>query len=476
QIWDNSKVFEDFYFDGSIGYLLSLREGLALLNLTNLQQIEYIDKEFNAGYYRSLGFHNGYPILLDRYEGLEIYKVKEDYSVEFVARFWDGGYGLDVKVSGNHAFVANAHNGLEIYQIRNSRAPELKSRINLGFQCQEIFINKNLVYTISFDFNELYIIDISNKRKPKVLSVQNLLFELDNITYHPMYAAIFGDQAFVSYYSPIQGFLAFIDLTNTSAFQITSLLPLDSYISKISYASPYLYLMPNSRDCYIYYNNGTEWEVLTEFSIDDSVQDLFIYENFAYFATSYDLVIYNITNPLFPTETAIFHGSNYSYEGYDGVFVESDVAYLISEYEGDVHFVNILDKEYPYLEGIFKCNDSLTDLFVKDQVLYLTGAYVNLEIIQLDSLLNYIIYAPIAGIAVIIGIPILILVFARARRRRDTINNIPTTQMLPREEIQDPTQAPDNDSGIIVSPEDFDDSKLLVLAKKLVEAAEEDSK
>ena len=80
--------------------------------MTNLPYIEYIHKEYNPGYYRSLGFHDGHPILVDSTEGLEIYKVNEDYSTELISRFWDGGYGIDVVVSGNHAYVANSYNGL----------------------------------------------------------------------------------------------------------------------------------------------------------------------------------------------------------------------------------------------------------------------------------------------------------------------------------------------------------------------------
>ena len=478
-IWDDSKYFVDFYPDGSIGYLLSNNEGLTLVNLTYLHHIEYIHKEYNQGYYRSLGFHAGHPILLDSTEGLEIYKVKEDYTVELISRFWDGGYGIDVIVSGDHAFVANSYNGLEIYKIRNVLTPKLKSKTYLGFQCQEIFLHKNLVYTISYLYDELYTIDVSNKRNPKILSVQSLLLEIDNVTYQPLIAKFYGELAFVAYYRSYQRYVAILDLANSSNYKVTELLPFNSFIYHVFYESPYLYVATSSREFEIYSHNETGWEFLSEFILDDGVRDLFIYENFAYIATYNDLIIYNFTNPLAPTETAIFHGSNSTYEGYDKVFVESDVAYLISENNDDIHFVNIQDKEHPYMEGLFRCNESLSDLFVLDHVVYLTSNYVNLEIIQLDrfiSILNYIIYSPLAGIAAIIGIPIIIVVFVRAKRRRVFNDSISTTQMLPREELQDPSQNLENGSTLSISLDDYDDPKLYALAKKIVETAEKDSK
>lgn len=477
-IWDVSKSFSDFYLDGSIGYLLSYYEGLTLINLTNLPYIEYIHKEYNQGNYRSLGFHDGHPILVDSTEGLEIYKVNEDYSTELISRFWDGGYGLDVVVSGNHAYVANSYNGLEIYRIRNSLAPEFRSRTYLGISCRNVFVHKNLAYVMDHDHYDLYTIDVSNKRNPKILSYQNMRIEIENSTYYPSTLEISGDQAFVYYYG-ITRYLAILDLSNSSGFQVTELLPVDGSIGDIAYDSPYLYLMGNNQNFSIYHHYENEWVLLTNTGIDHNLREFFVYENFVYFAGYDDLIIYNITNPLAPTETTVFNGYEYSWMGYDAVVVESDIAYLIGENNRDLQILNVQDKEHPFIEGSFSCNETLVDLFVKDDVVYLTGSLVNLEIIQLDrfiSLLNYIIYAPIAAMAAIIGVPIIFVVITRVRRRRKVIDTTPTTQLLPREEIQDPTQDLANDSGISISPEDYDDPKLLALAKKIVEAVEEDPK
>lgn len=479
-IWDYSHYFRGFYLDGSIGYLLSFYEGLSLINLTNLPHIEYIHKEYNRGNYQSLGFHDGHPILLDSQEGIEIYKVNEDYSTELISRFWDGGFGVDVVVSENHAYVANSNNGLEIYKIRNSLTPEFRSRINLGSSCRNVYVNENLAYVIDHDQDYLYTIDVSNKRKPKILSYQDMRIEIDNSTYYPSNFEFSGDQALVSYYGASR-YLAFLDLSNSSGFQVSELLPVEAYIYDIAYNPPYLYLLLDSRSFSIYHKNEseTEWNLLTNTDIDIYTWGFSVSENFVFFAGTNNLRIFDISNPLAPTETAVFYGFNNTYDGYDVVVVESDIAYLIGENNRDLHILNVQDKEHPYIEGTFSCNETLIDLFVKDDVVYLTGSLVNLEIIQLDrfiSLLNYVIYTPIAGIAALIGVPIIIVVSVRARRRREAIKNMPTTQMLPREEIQDPKQDHENETSLRVSPDDFDDPKLLALAKKIVEAAEKDSK
>ena len=479
-IWDDSQEFEDFRVDGSIGYLLSYDEGLLILNMTDLQQIKYLHKEYNAGEYRSLELYKGYPILLDYREGLEIYKVDQNYKAELVTRFWDGGYGRDVKVSGKFAYVANAHNGLEIYKIRNSLTPVLKSRISLGFTCQEVFINKNLVYTFDDDRDYLYTIDVSNKRNPKIISAQSLRIEIDNETYYPVFVKIFGDQAFVSLYGWPTGYVAILDLSNSSGFQLTELIPFSyNTVIRIFYEPPYLFLAISSYRPCLYLNNGTHWEQVYEINLPRPVYDIFIQGNITYFATSDELVLYNISNPLEPFIVSTFHGSDISYEGYDRVFVENDLAYLITAYNDNLHIVDVKDKEHIRMVGTFDCNDTLTDIFVVDNVVYLTSAFVNLEIIQLDrfvSLLNYIIYSPIVIMATIIGVPIIIVAVVRIRRRRTAIDTTPTTQLLPREEIQEPTQDTENDSDLSVSPGDYDDPKVLALAKKIAEAVEKGSK
>jgi hypothetical protein len=159
--------------------------------------------------------------------------------------------------------------------------------------------------------------------------------------------------------------------------------------------------------------------------------------------------------------------------------VQSDYAYLISEFNQELQILNVEDMKHPIIEGGFTCNESLVDLFVKDDVLYLTSATVNLEIFQLDrfiSILNYIIYTPIAGMIAIIGVPIIIVASVRAKRRREAIKNMSTTHMPPREEIQAPTGESENDTIVSVSPEDYGDPKVLALAKKLIDAVEKDSK
>ncbi|MHA1200353.1 MAG: LVIVD repeat-containing protein, partial [Candidatus Heimdallarchaeaceae archaeon] len=105
-IWDESKYFTNFYLDDSIGFLLERRDGLSVLNLTDLHRITYLHTEYNDGLYYSFTYKDGYLFLIDQYEGLEIYKVKHDNSLELVSRFSDGGYARAIKVRGNHAFVA----------------------------------------------------------------------------------------------------------------------------------------------------------------------------------------------------------------------------------------------------------------------------------------------------------------------------------------------------------------------------------
>ena len=476
-IWDQSLDYEGFHLIGSTGYLLTSNEGLVLLDLTNMHQIKYLQKVYNPGSYRSLGYHNGYIILLDSFEGLEIYNIKEDYSVEFVARFWDGGWGTAIKVWKNHAFVANSYNGLEIYKISNSFTPELRSRLYLGTQCGKFFFNKDLVYIITIN-KDLFTIDVSNKRNPKVLGSQSLLMTVDNLTHWPNLIEMYGNQAFIYYFGPSQRFLAILDITNSTGYQITDILPLSTSLRCIVYDSPYLYLVEGSRNFTIYHYDENQWELIASVELDSSIRDLFVHQNYAYFAMYDDLRIYNVTNPQNPVETVIFHGFENPYEGYDKVVVNSDTAYLIGESNNELQFLNVQDKNDPFIEGSFQCNDSLEDVFVKDNVVYLTGRYINIEIIQHDkfvSLLNYIIYTPIAVIGFAFAIPIIVLVFIRIRRRRTPRKTTPTTISLPREEISIPTQDHDNTSGISVSPEEYDDPKLLALAKKIVEAAEKDS-
>jgi hypothetical protein len=270
-IWDESQYFSDFYTDGSTGYLLSYYGGLALLDLTNLPYIEYVNKENSKVEYCSLGFHVGHPILLDSQEGIEIYEVNEDYSTELLSRFWDGGYAVNVVVNENHAFVANSYNGLEIYKIRNTLAPEFRSRTLVGSRCSNVYVNKNLAYVIDHDYDELYTIDISNKRNPKILSYQNLQIEINNSTYYPSNFEIIGDQALVNYYGSTRT-LVILDLSNSSDFQVIDLIPINAYVNDLHYDFPYIYLQVNHEYFSIYFNDGSEWILLSNTYIVHQLQ------------------------------------------------------------------------------------------------------------------------------------------------------------------------------------------------------------
>jgi hypothetical protein len=473
-VFDDSFLFVDFHAEGSIGYLLTYNEGLLVLDLTNLQQIKRIHSVYNPGNYQSLAFYNNYLFAIDENEGLEVYKINQDTYLEFVARFWDGGYGRDVIVDSNFAYVANGYNGLEIYKISNSLTPVLKSRFIFNFACQEIFLAKNLLYTFDYASEELHTLDVSNKRNPKIISEQSLILDLNNLTYYPSSIKIFGKQAFVKYYG-IENYIAVLDLSNSSGFQVNQLIPFNtSSIYTFFFDSNYLYVISSGIKFQTYSFNDTHWNLLAEFVLPFSIQDFVVHENIAYIATNYDLLIYNLSDPFAPFVAAVFHGSESSYEGYDKVFVEGEFAYLIAEYNNDLHIVNIQDIENPYMEGTFNCNDTLTNLFVVDTFVYLTSTYVNLEIIQLErfvSLLNFVIFTPLIGIAVIIGVPIIVLVAVRIKRSRTAFNTTSITDLLPQEEITN--SKPENRIPSI-SPEDFDDPELYALVKKIVETAEED--
>jgi hypothetical protein len=259
-------------------------------------------------------------------------------------------------------------------------------------------------------------------------------------------------------------------LTNSSGFQVADVLNFPNYIYGLYYFSPYLFVGTSSRTFEIYTFDNANWSLVTTFTQGDYIRDIFFFENFLYLATTNNLEVFNFTDPLNHQRIITFHGSVIPYEGYDKIYVEDDIAYLIAEHNDDLHILNVQDKTHPYFEGIFSCNDTLINLFVKDNVIYLTGRYVNLAIVQLDrfiSLLNFVIYTPIAGMVAIVGIPLIVVAVIRARRRKTTYTRTPITDIIPSEEIHDPRLD-------TASPEDYDDPDVYALAKRLVEAAEED--
>lgn len=462
--WDGTKYFYDLQIDGGICYLLDTYSGVHILNVTNPSKIDLLHLIKTNGYYNYLSVIQGYVYTLSYLGGLEIYSLSNEFEPSLVGRFFDGGTAYAVEKKGDFAFVANYFNGIEIYRLKRSITPELKARIVSGRGYRDIFINNKLAYAFSSSHFELLTIDISRPIKPKIVSNQNLLLEINNTVFLPSFVEIFDYTAFIEYRAGGYSYLAIMDLSNESSYQLKEFIYFEDYLTSVTFDGYYLYVASYDGICYVMSYDGDDYSFLSTIPIMDDIYDLHLYGDYLFIATTTNFGILDISDPSSPNARSVFHGMANEWDGYRKVVVESDIAYLIGENYNEIQFVNVEDIDEPELEGAFRCNETILDLIVDNKFVYVSSDDVNLEVLKLDRFINSLvkIVTPIVATIIIIGVPIIMVVY-HSKRKPETIEELAVEEPIV-QKFPDPEEI-----DIDVEPEDFDDPKLYEYAQEIFE-------
>jgi hypothetical protein len=361
------------------------------------------------------------------------------------------------------AVVANNYRGVEIFKLKKSVEPELKARIQGGNAYQYVSIHGDIAYAVSYFNLDFLTIDISRPSNPKIISNQDLGLNESGEIMYPSVFEIYGDVAFGIYIGISTSIVVIFDLFNPEEYRISGSFTLSTYAHDLTYDGYYLSVAGIFGDFYLfYYSNSISWDYITSVNTFYSIHDLYIYDEYLFMAESNNLTVFNISNPQNPTYVLSFHSMAAPWEGYSKVVVDSDIAYLVSEDGHELHFVNFEDFDRPHLEGVFQCNETILDITIDHDYVYMSCDVVNLEVLRLDRLIVPAarIAGPIIAAVVVIGVPIIMVVYYTKRkpeRKTEPVEEEPTEVKFP-----DPEEI-----DIDIDPEDFEDIELFEYAQEI---------
>lgn len=427
---DNTKIFNQIDIDESLAYVLDQETGIHVFDIYNPTEITLISRNNNAGDYRTQQLISDYLFLFNRNEGIEIYSILDHQNPTFVSIYLLSGRGYDVAISGKTVLVANGFSGLEIYHINNFNKPIFRSRILSGKLCIFVQIRGELAYVYSENAKEadVHIIDFSDLENPVLLQTESIL--ADSNGFGPISMQICGDYFIASYSDHPWDHpksLRVYDLSTKTNFELVEQIELGLFFN-FAYKDNNLYLIDfENFSIYSYEPHNLSLISQTPLNLVPYIYSFHISDNYAFVTTEYDTQVFDITNPFSPVETFRFSqiALNTSY-GYKEVIVSADIIYVLERYYvssrgSNLYFINFEDRNSPYLEGSFSCDEFLTSFDVSENKVYLSALEVNLEIVQLDRFISrtvIIVVASIVSVIIISGIAVLVLVLRRRKIRR----------------------------------------------------------
>jgi len=427
---DSSKSFNQISICESLAYVLDQETGIHVFDIYNPTEITLISRNYDEGDYETLFLISDYLFLYDSENGIKVYSLLDHQNPDFISIYYIEGKGLDIAISGNSVLIANGHSGLEIYSINAFNKPKLRSRILSDKYCRFVQIKDKLayVYTTSPEEGDIHIIDFSDLDTPVLLQTENVLMYTDNYLRGPSSIQVCDDFLIASYkkrHISNPEILRVYDLTTKTNFDFVDQIE-PGYFRHFTYQSNYLYLV-NYASLTLYSYNPQNLSLVSQITSDTYSDFLTIYviDNYAFVSAYDDTIVFNISDSLSLFETFRFSQIPYlAGMGYSQIVVSSDIIYALT---GDTfYFINFEDRNSPYLEGIFSCDEYLTSFVVSENKVYLSAVEVNLEIVQLNRFIKprvIIIVAPIASVVVISGIAVLVLILRRRKIKKQAIQN-----------------------------------------------------
>lgn len=256
--------------------------------------------------------------------------------------------GLSVYTSGNYTYLVradiNADPDLVIIDVTDPSNPSELGGIDIGANVNDIYVRGDYAYlATATNGEELTIIDVSDKQNPVKVSALALGSSNDART-----IIVEGQYAYIaSNASGTQPEFFIVDITNPQLpYQVGSL------------------------------------------EISATVYDLHVQDNYAYLATSHntqELVIIDISNKQSPEQVGTFDSSA-TVDAF-AVTASDSYAYLgtLNDSTGSEFFViDVTDSENPVQVGTYEVGSTVREIFVKDNLAYLTTDNSANQVLVLD--------------------------------------------------------------------------------------------
>ena len=321
---------------------------------TNFELLTSYDSALNS----RIELEGNIAHLLCGINGVKILDISNLPQIDFIGAINSPRKLSEIVVSNNIAFVRDQYTGFEIYDISEPFNPDLVGATNVGYNLQTLSINNNYVYSAESE-SDLRIFDINNPQSPYLANSYNLYYNSINFIAHNNfgYATVAGDLYILSMNDPLHpGYISSIELENSANI--------------LQYKNEHIFI--GSYSGYLTIINVSDYDgpyFVGECETPGKIYDLVVTNNYVY-AADYDggLAIIDISDPFNPFLISYFtNGPSYVY----ALERKGNILYLASSYDG-VQVVDIIDPENPvFLETITNKPDSrfVAKPLIKDDIL-----------------------------------------------------------------------------------------------------------
>jgi hypothetical protein len=391
--------------DGNYAYLAGGKFGLQIVNIENPAAPELVSS-FSMGNAEACDAvkFGDYVLLADRNNGLYIVDVfiPED-PVEIYQ--WNQSYLNDLFVYGNLVFAASPGDGVYIFKLENVNEPELIYQIDVGNGAENVFVENDLMYFISFALG-VFIYDVSDPYLPEYRGYYNSGL-------HDLCAS--GNYLYLADVSP---YLHIIDVSDPSYPTLIADYPVSGHAQTLYFNNDTVYIADHWHEIEaVDVSAPSNPSLLGSFDIPQATYSM-VLDGSTIYAGGLEIIdIANIDHPSVSgrLEIPAFFGridveGNYAYvtDSYDGltiidvsnienpeivanyntpgitrdVKVKDGYAY-VAEHELGVHILDVSDPENPEYLTSFEIPGELAQrLFIRDDNLFI--AYENAGLVIVD--------------------------------------------------------------------------------------------
>lgn len=278
--------------------------------------------------------------------GLVILNILNPASPTFVSQCYSYGKGRRIDVSGNYAFMAGGPGGVQIFDISDSLNPRIVGHYELSGSTNDICISGNYAY-IANDSTGLQIINIESPTNP-IYAGNYPLTSANAIS-------IAGNYAYVGTFSQdSSGTMQILDIINPSQPILIGSIDVSWGINCIFVAYENAFVTTVGQFLILDVGDPSNPQIISTAEIDNG-NGLKIVDLYAFLVTDSRLDIFDISNPVFPTNISDY-GNVY---GFTGIFVSNSYAYLTLS--RGLKVIDISDLLRPTLIGAFEVSYSVFD-------------------------------------------------------------------------------------------------------------------
>lgn len=352
-------------------YYISYDGSMHIVNITEPNNPGAVESYLTESVPYDIHIVGNYALFAEKNIGLEIANFTDltKMSVQ-VSTFRCGGFARKIVAQGDHAFVANERDGLSILDISNISQPtELGYLTDLDYkEIVDVIVADDYAY-LSSSIDGLVVVDISNPANPTVVH-QNTSITVNRLCFYNNYllAAGYADDVIV------------FDITDPEN---------PSYVISYDFGSTVIDLF--ILDNYLYALEWFRFSILDISNIYSPAQKDY-FDTFAFFSSihvsgdtvyitdydTYGLSYYNVSD-----KTDIQYIDGFGFTGGYDVFIEDDYLYFANNNEvGIYNCSNVSDLTRI---GFYSHDYKMEGLFVYQGLVFLTAGYRGLDIFAYDT-------------------------------------------------------------------------------------------